>query len=69
MHGKIAGIVARVASILSKGHWLAGYEPLFIEWVRSAFKAKSDKKSINKLMAWSERVSKLGREKEKQFLY
>ena len=47
----------------------AGYEPLFIEWVRSAFKAKSDKKSINRLMAWSERVSKLGREKEKQFLY
>ena len=44
------------------------FESLFIEWVRTAFKAKSDKKAINKLMSWSEKVSKMGRELEKQFL-
>ena len=45
------------------------FEQLFIEWVRTAFKAKTDKKSINQLMAWSERVAELGRELEKQFLH
>jgi DNA polymerase-3 subunit delta' len=44
------------------------FEPLFIDWVRTAFQAKTNKKSINKLMAWSETVAKLGREMEKQFL-
>lgn len=44
------------------------FEKLFIEWVRTAFQAKSNKKAINKLMAWSEAVVKLGREMEKQFL-
>ena len=45
------------------------FEQLFIEWVRTAFKAKTDKKSINSLISWSERVAKLGRELEKQFLH
>ncbi len=44
------------------------FEKLFIEWVRTAFQAKSNKKAINKLMSWSEVVAKLGREMEKQFL-
>ncbi len=44
------------------------FEKLFIEWVRTAFQAKSNKKAINKLMSWSEVVAKLGREREKQFL-
>lgn len=45
------------------------FEQLFIEWVRTAFKAKVDKKSINSLISWSVRVAKLGRELEKQFLH
>lgn len=44
------------------------FEAFFIDWVRTAFQAKTNKKSINKLMAWSETVAKLGREMEKQFL-
>jgi len=44
------------------------FEKLFIEWVRTSFNAKRDKKSINKLIEWSEKISKLGREIEKQFL-
>ncbi len=45
------------------------FEQLFIEWVRTAFMAKTDKKGINSLISWSERVAKLGRELEKQFLH
>lgn len=45
------------------------FEKLFIEWVRTAFKARADKKSINSLISWSERVARLGRELEKQFLH
>lgn len=44
------------------------YEQLFIEWVRTAFQAKSKKNAINTLMNWSDKVSKLGRESVKQFL-
>lgn len=44
------------------------FEQLFVEWVRTAFSAKSNKSSINTLMAWSEKVSDLGRESIKLFL-
>lgn len=44
------------------------FEQFFIEWVRTAFRAKSNKNSINTLMNWSDKVSKLGRESVKQFL-
>ena len=33
------------------------FETLFIDWVRTAFQAKTNKKSINKLMSWSETVA------------
>ena len=64
-----AGNYGGALKLFEEDRKTAEYEPLFIEWVRNAFKAKTDKKSINRLMAWSERVSKLGREKEKQFLF
>jgi DNA polymerase-3 subunit delta' len=44
------------------------FEAWFITWVRTAFQAKSNKQSINSLMAWSAEVSKAGREIQKQFL-
>ena len=44
------------------------FEDLFIDWVRTAFRAKSARKSINKLMDWSDTVSRLGRESSKEFL-
>ena len=53
---------------MNKREQIFEFEPLFIEWIRTAFRAKSDKKAINKLMSWSEKVSKMGRELEKQFL-
>ena len=44
------------------------FEAWFIAWVRTAFQAKSNKQSINNLMAWSAEISKAGREIQKQFL-
>ena len=40
----------------------------FEAWFRTAFQAKSNKQSINSLMAWSDEISKAGREIQKQFL-
>tara|TARA_B100000497_G_scaffold81233_1_gene90579 strand:+ start:1632 stop:2765 length:1134 start_codon:yes stop_codon:yes gene_type:complete len=44
------------------------FEAWFIAWVRTAFQAKNNKQSINSLMAWSQEISKAGRETQKQFL-
>jgi DNA polymerase-3 subunit delta' len=73
-------IIAKKASLLAEGNFFnalkiirsldgnENFEQLFIEWVRTAFVAKSNKKSITRLIQWSDRVSKLGRELEKDFL-
>ena len=44
------------------------FECLFIEWVRTAFKAKGNKKAINDLLNWSDKLAALGRESQKKFL-
>ena len=44
------------------------FERLFIDWVRTAFKAKGNKASINDLLSWSDTVAGLGRETQKKFL-
>lgn len=44
------------------------FERLFIQWVRTAFKAKGNKKAINDLLSWSEKIAGLGRESQKKFL-
>lgn len=44
------------------------FERWFIAWVRSAFKAKGNKKVIHDLISWSEEVAKTGRETQKKFL-
>jgi len=45
------------------------FEEWFIEWVRSAFKAKGNAAAIQDLIAWSEKIASLGREVQKQFLH
>ena len=40
----------------------------FVQWVRSAFKAKGNKSAIHDLVLWSDELSKTGREVQKQFL-
>lgn len=44
------------------------FERWFVQWVRSAFKAKGNKGAIQELILWSDEVSKMGREVQKQFL-
>ncbi|NER13271.1 DNA polymerase III subunit delta' [Leptobacterium flavescens] len=45
------------------------FEKWFILWVRSAFKARGNKKAIHDLIKWSEQVAATGRETQKQFLH
>lgn len=44
------------------------FENWFVQWVRSAFKAKGNKAAIHELLLWSEEVAKTGRETQKKFL-
>jgi DNA polymerase-3 subunit delta' len=44
------------------------FENWFVQWVRSAFKAKGNKAAIYELLLWSEEVAKTGRETQKKFL-
>ncbi len=46
----------------------AVFEEWFISWVRTAFRAKGNKGSINHLLQWSETIAKEGRETQKKFL-
>jgi len=44
------------------------FEKWFVQWVRSAFKAKGNKTAINELILWSEEIAKTGRETQKKFM-
>lgn len=44
------------------------FEKWFVQWVRSAFKAKGNKTAIHELILWAEEVAKNGRETQKKFL-
>jgi len=44
------------------------FEEWFITWIRAAFKAKGNATVIQQLVAWSDVISKSGRETQKRFL-
>lgn len=44
------------------------FEKWFVQWVRSAFKAKGNKTAIHDLILWGDEVAKTGRETQKNFL-
>jgi len=44
------------------------FEKWFVQWMRSAFKAKGNKAAVHELILWSDEVSKTGRETQKNFL-
>ncbi|AEM70382.1 putative DNA polymerase III subunit delta [Allomuricauda ruestringensis DSM 13258] len=44
------------------------FERWFVQWVRSAFKAKGNKGAVQELILWGEEVAKTGREVQKKFL-
>ena len=45
------------------------FEKWFVQWVRSAFKAKGNKAAIHELILWSAEVAKNGREVQKKYLH
>jgi len=45
------------------------FEKWFVQWVRSAFKAKGNKTAIHELISWGEEVAKTGRETQKKFCF
>lgn len=45
------------------------FEKWFVQWVRSAFKAKGNKTAIHELLLWSDELAKTGRETQKKFLH
>ena len=45
------------------------FENWFVQWVRTAFKAKGNKAAIHELLLWSEEVAKTGRETQKKFIH
>ncbi|UGS23691.1 DNA polymerase III subunit [Flavobacterium channae] len=45
------------------------FDEWFVDWVRSAFRAKGNAAAINDLIAWSENIAATGRETQKQFLH
>ncbi len=44
------------------------FEEWFINWVRTAFRAKGNAAVVKELISWSENISKTGRETQKRFL-
>ena len=58
----------KAVDILNKDSEDIQFEEWFITWVRAAFRAKGNKTAINDLLAWSDTISKTGRETQKQFL-
>ncbi|MGY3792475.1 DNA polymerase III subunit [uncultured Aquimarina sp.] len=44
------------------------FEDWFIQWVRTAFRAKGNKSAVNDLIRWSESIAGAGRETQKKFL-
>lgn len=44
------------------------FEQWFVQWVRTAFRAKGNKASIIPLLRWSKEIAKEGRETQKKFL-
>ncbi|KRP29682.1 MAG: DNA polymerase III subunit delta' [Cryomorphaceae bacterium BACL22 MAG-120619-bin32] len=44
------------------------FEEWFVEWIRTAFRAKENVTVVQQLIKWSELISKTGRETQKRFL-
>ncbi|MHA7059216.1 DNA polymerase III subunit [Aquimarina sp. M1] len=44
------------------------FENWFIQWIRTAFRAKGNKSAVNDLINWSESIAGSGRETQKKFL-
>ena len=62
------GNMNKAIDLMNKGSEDLIFEKWFVQWVRSAFKAKGNKAAIHELILWSEEIAKTGRETQKKFL-
>ena len=65
---KSNGDFNKALQIISQSGEESVFEQWFLVWVRSAFKAKGNKKAIQDLLLWSDDMAKQGRETQKNFL-
>lgn len=62
------GSYTRALHLFQKNAGDEQFETWFINWVRSAFKAKGNKATVLELISWSDEIAGLGRESQKSFL-
>ncbi|APG60803.1 ATP-binding protein [Christiangramia salexigens] len=62
------GDYTKALHLLRKDSGDEQYETWFINWIRTAFKAKGNKATVLELISWSEEIAALGREAQKSFL-
>ena len=62
------GNIGEALSIYEKQDELLAYETWFIDWVRTAFRAKGNKAVVLDLSEWSQEMASKGVETQKQFL-
>ena len=61
------GDYSSALNLLNSDASVVNFESIFIEWVRLAFKVKTTKSAVAELVSWSEKVSKLPKDVQKQF--
>lgn len=62
------GDLNRALHILSNEDETTTFEEWFVLWIRTAFKAKGNKKAVQELLTWSDMMASKGRETQKNFL-
>lgn len=62
------GNIGKALSIYEQQDELLAYETWFIKWIRTAFRAKGNKKVVLDLSDWSQEMAMKGVETQKQFL-
>lgn len=62
------GSYTKALHLLKKNSGNEQFETWFINWIRSAFKAKGNKSTVLELISWSEEIAGIGRETQKSFL-
>ena len=63
------GDYSSALNLLNSEASVVNFESVFIEWVRLAFKVKTTKSAVAELVSWSEKVSKLPKDVQKQFFF
>ena len=63
-----SGDLSKAFEMKEDNSQLEAFEQWFVEWVRTAFRAKGNKAVVENLLDWSAEIAGLGREQQKQFI-